>query len=291
MDEVAMINQEKFRHPYHDLDDMVFWFHDEEEVLESSQKSRTFIDEEEEDKKENEENNNSEERKAFWELQEELLQTTLYRTTSFEARVRKAAKDAITKLNSAAGHGCSCRKTAAAVSCARCGLKEMSTLLQNDGFDCVVCVSKWKSSSQIPAAGQHTYLEVVESGGSKKGDMRVIIELNFRAEFEMAKSSQEYKKLVAKLPELFVGKIERLRNLVKILCGACKKFMEERKMYVAPWRKHKYMQAKWRGKPLLPPPVAVVAPPPRKVPSAKRVSMLSFDFVDTLLHNKTVEVI
>lgn len=77
-----MINQENFRHPYHDLD-MVFWFHDEEEVLESSYElsiNKTFRDEEqeeEEDKKENEENNNGEERKAFWELQEELLQVKI----------------------------------------------------------------------------------------------------------------------------------------------------------------------------------------------------------------------
>lgn len=85
MDEVAMINQDQdqdqFTRPNHDLD-MVFWFHYEEEVLESnsfkSSNDKTFIDEEEEDdKKENEENNNGEERQAFWELQEELLQVKI----------------------------------------------------------------------------------------------------------------------------------------------------------------------------------------------------------------------
>lgn len=121
----------------------------------------------------------------------------------------------------------------------------------------------------------------------------MIIELNFRAEFEMARSSQEYLKLVAKLPEVFVGKVERLRNLVKILCGACKQGMKEKKMYVAPWRKYKYMQAKWQGKPLLQaaPPSVVVVAPPTKALSGKKVSMLTFDFVETLLHNKAVEVI
>lgn len=55
----------------------VFWFHDEENVMINPQNLSfdvTSIDEEEDDEKENEENNNGEERKAFWELQEELLQ-------------------------------------------------------------------------------------------------------------------------------------------------------------------------------------------------------------------------
>lgn len=130
------------------------------------------------------------------------------------------------------------------------------------------------------------------SADSKKGASKVIIELNLRAEFEMARSSQEYQKLVAKLPEIFVGKVERLRNLVKILCDASKKCMNERKMYMAPWRKHRYMQAKWQGKRLLPAPPPFLAVEPPKTAPEKRVSMLSFDFfVDTLLHNNVVEVI
>lgn len=140
-------------------------------------------------------------------------------------------------------------------------------------------------------SGQHTYLEVVQNTGSKKGEMKVIIELNFRAEFEMARSSQEYKNLITKLPEVFVGKVERLQNLVKILCAASKKCMKERGMYMAPWRKHKYMQAKWRGTPLqqvAPPSVAVERP---TAPPKQRTSILTFDFVDTLHHNKAVEVI
>ena len=79
--------------------------------------------------------------------------------------------------------------------------------------------------------------------------MRVIVELNFRAEFEMARGSEDYNRLVRRLPEMFVGKVERLSNIIKIMCMAAKKCMKEKKMHMGPWRKHKYMQAKWLATP------------------------------------------
>ncbi|KAK8607956.1 hypothetical protein V6N13_023400 [Hibiscus sabdariffa] len=41
------------------------------------------------------------------------------------------------------------------------------------------------------------------------------------------------------------GKVERLSNVIKILCSAAKKCMREKKMHMGPWRKQGYMQAKW----------------------------------------------
>lgn len=78
--------------------------------------------------------------------------------------------------------------------------------------------------------------------------VRVIIELNFRAEFEIARGSGEYKRLVRRLPEAFIGKEERLRKLTKIMCDAAEKCMKEKKMHLGPWRKYRYVQAKWLGK-------------------------------------------
>lgn len=75
----------------------------------------------------------------------------------------------------------------------------------------------------------------------------MIIELNFRAEFEMARASEEYNGLVRKLPEVYVGKIERLSNIIKVLCMGAKRCMKENKMHMGPWRKHKYVHAKWLG--------------------------------------------
>ena len=96
-------------------------------------------------------------------------------------------------------------------------------------------------------AGEHTFVDVADSTSSKKGDIRVVIEVNFRAEFEMARASDDYNRLVRRLPEVFVGKVERLSNIIKVLCMAAKRCMKENKMHMGPWRKHRYMQAKWLG--------------------------------------------
>lgn len=127
-------------------------------------------------------------------------------------------------------------------------------------------------------------MEVVDESNPKRGAVRVIIELNFRAEFEMARAGEEYNRLVCRLPEVFMGKEERLRAVVKILCAAAKKSMKERKIHMGPWRKHRYMQAKWHGN------CEQSAPAPETLPSGlstgrphkPRASMLTVDLVGGL---------
>lgn len=141
-------------------------------------------------------------------------------------------------------------------------------------------------------AGEHTYLEVVDRLSSKKGEVRVVIELNFRAEFEMARASEEYNQLINRLPEVFVGKAERLKALIKILCSAAKKCMKDKKMHLAPWRKHKYMQSKWMG--------TCERTNPAPLPGGfsdrlakPRASMLTYDLLETMpvLHRTAVKVL
>ena len=113
--------------------------------------------------------------------------------------------------------------------------------------------------------------------------VRVVIEPGFRAEFEMARGGAEYRALVAALPEVFVGRADRLRAVVKAMCAAAKQCMKENNMHMGPWRKHKYMQAKWLGTPErtaaaaapVVPPVTVGSP---EKPTKFRASMLTFDF-------------
>lgn len=229
---------------------------------------------------------NAEESKIFWELQEELLQVTLCRTTSIETKIRKATKEALREMNSTGGINCICRKTAAE-SCRNCTQKEISKRLQIAGYNCVICKSKWRQSHEIPS-GEHSYMEVMVDNNKNstigKGDTKIIIELNFRAQFEMARSKEEYDRLINRLPEVYVGKFSRLQNLIKILCAASKKCMKEKKMHMAPWRKHKYMLAKWQGTPELIKPAsqAVVFLPvmeivEKPISTKPRASMLTFD--------------
>ncbi|CAN4092007.1 unnamed protein product [Withania somnifera] len=197
---------------------------------------------------ENEEEEEDEEKKGyenvednqFWETQLQLLQSILYRNTSLESQIRSITKETIKEAN---GIIYSCRSTADD-GCRNCLMKAVCSRLQIAGFNSAICKSKWKNSSDIPS-GEHTFIDMIDSSNSKKREVRIIIELNFRAEFEMARGCKEYNRLVKILPEVFVGKIERLLSLIKILCAAAKKCMKDKKMYIGPWRKQKYMQAKW----------------------------------------------
>lgn len=132
-------------------------------------------------------------------------------------------------------------------------------------------------------------MEVVKNSTSKNGEVKVIIELNFKSEFKMARGCEEYNRLIDQLPDVYVGKTERLKNLIKILCTASKKCMKENKMHMAPWRKHKYMQAKWLGKPEK---QLVLNLPEMHMgrPTRPKTSMLTFDLSDNLpsLHRATM---
>lgn len=201
--------------------------------------------------------------------------------------------------------------------CRKCMQREISDRLTNEGYNCFICKSKWKSTPEIPSGillsdkmtllsrsteiqpkrtksaltlicllffilkGEYTYIEVMTNASSEKGEMKVIIELNFRGEFEMARVNEGYNRLVEKLPEVYVGKIERLRNLIKILCCASKKCMKEKKMHMAPWRKHKYMQAKYLGSPEIKSETIFPVNYLRRLPRPSG-SMLTFDLLDSL---------
>ncbi|CAK9152527.1 unnamed protein product [Ilex paraguariensis] len=155
----------------------------------------------------NEERENSAsvgDKKSFWETQHQLLQATLRRTSSLETRIRNATKEAIKEFQ-LAENVCICLRPVA-TGCRNCLMREVCSRLQNAGINSAICKSKWSSSPDIPS-GKHTFLDVVDSSNSKKTEpIRVIIELNFRAEFEMARANEEYNQLINMLPEILLEK-------------------------------------------------------------------------------------
>ncbi|CAK8577708.1 unnamed protein product [Lathyrus sativus] len=191
---------------------------------------------------------NVEENRSFWDNQLQILQTNVYKISASELSIRNATKEAIEEIDRSEIE-CSCSrqiKGSSARECRNCFMRQVSRCLQNAGFNSAICNTKWTSSHNLPS-GEHTFLDVIHSTSNQKSDVRVIIELNFRSQFEMGKASEDYNNLVRKLPEVYVGKVERLSNIIKIMCMAAKRCLKENKMHMGPWRKHKYMQAKWMG--------------------------------------------
>lgn len=85
---------------------------------------------------------------------------------------------------------------------------------------------------------------------------RLIIDIEFRSEFEIARSTKAYKSLLQILPCIFVGKADRLQKIISLVSDAAKHSLKKKGMHIPPWRKADYVKAKWlsphtRAKPIV----------------------------------------
>lgn len=77
------------------------------------------------------------------------------------------------------------------------------------------------------------------------GNERVLIDIDFRSEFEIARSTKAYKTILQNLPYIFVGTCDRLQSIVAIVSEAAKQSLKKKGMHVPPWRRAEYVKAKW----------------------------------------------
>lgn len=101
-----------------------------------------------------------------------------------------------------------------------------------------LCKSKWERNRKFPS-GDYEYIDVNYGGN------RYIVETSLMAEFEIARPTNQYTSLLDVFPLVFVGKVEELKRVVRIMCSAIKDSMKTMDMHVPPWRRNSYMQAKW----------------------------------------------
>ncbi|XP_004247620.2 uncharacterized protein [Solanum lycopersicum] len=106
------------------------------------------------------------------------------------------------------------------------------------GYDASICKSKWEKAPSVPA-GEYEYIDVIEKGE------RVLIDVDFRSEFEVARSTSSYKAVLQLLPFIFVGNSDRLLQIVSIASEAARQSLKKKGMHIAPWRKAEYIKAKW----------------------------------------------
>lgn len=106
------------------------------------------------------------------------------------------------------------------------------------GYDASICKSRWEKSPFCPA-GEYEYIDVI------MGKERVIVDVEFRSEFEIARSTKTYKAILQTLPYVFVGKCDRLQSIIAIISEAGKQSLKKKGLHVPPWRKLEYVRAKW----------------------------------------------
>ncbi|KAL1294596.1 hypothetical protein HN51_055383 [Arachis hypogaea] len=116
--------------------------------------------------------------------------------------------------------------------------KIVTESLASLGYDSSVCKSKWEKTVSYPA-GEYEYIDAIVEGE------RLIIDIDFRSEFEIARSTGTYKAMLQSLPYIFVGKSDRLCQIVAAVSEAAKQSLKKKGMHVPPWRKAEYMLAKW----------------------------------------------
>mgnify|MGYP002775636021 CR=1 FL=1 len=91
---------------------------------------------------------------------------------------------------------------------------------------------------RIPT-GNYEYIDVIVSSG------RIFVDIDFRAQFELARASKQYETLLKMVPCIFVGRGERLKAIIKAMSEGAKLSLKIMGMHLPPWRKHSYLQAKW----------------------------------------------
>ncbi|KAJ7195269.1 hypothetical protein O6H91_Y512200 [Diphasiastrum complanatum] len=111
------------------------------------------------------------------------------------------------------------------------------------GYNAGLCKSKWDPVERQPG-GEYEYIDVIMEYSSKN-EVRLIIDLEFRGHFEIARPTREYRKMLKLLPSVFVGSSEKLQQIINTMCEAAKISLKERGLHLPPWRKSSYILAKW----------------------------------------------
>ncbi|CAO2167876.1 unnamed protein product [Urochloa humidicola] len=119
-------------------------------------------------------------------------------------------------------------------------------LLRYSGYDAAVCTSKWQGFDKIPG-GDHEYIDVIIHGDTT-GPERLIVDIDFRSHFEIARAVDSYGTLLNSLPVVYVGTLPRLKQFLHVMVDAAKWSLKQNSMPLPPWRSLPYLQAKWQSK-------------------------------------------
>ncbi|KAH6765815.1 hypothetical protein C2S52_016798 [Perilla frutescens var. hirtella] len=114
--------------------------------------------------------------------------------------------------------------------------------LRNCGYNAAICKAKWESSGGL-TAGSYEFIDVVRADSP----VRYFVDLDFAAEFEIARPTSLYERLLRKLPRVFVGTGEDLKQILKVVSDAARKSLKSCGLILPPWRKHRFVQNKWLG--------------------------------------------
>ncbi|XP_059310891.1 uncharacterized protein LOC132062312 [Lycium ferocissimum] len=122
------------------------------------------------------------------------------------------------------------------------GMRKWGRAIRGFGYNTAICKTKWESSGGLKA-GNYEFIDVIRSDNNT----RYIIDLDFAAEFEIARPTNHYEQLLKSLPNVFVGKSEELKCILKVMSDGARLSLRNKELLIPPWRKNRFMQNKWLG--------------------------------------------
>lgn len=128
-------------------------------------------------------------------------------------------------------------------SCIRFSLVK---LLRLSGYDAAVCSSRWQGAGKVPG-GDHEYIDVVNHNNNGSSSERLIIDIDFRSHFEIARAVDSYDRILNSLPVVYVGSLNRLKQFLQVMVEAARSSLKQNSMPLPPWRSLAYLQAKWQS--------------------------------------------
>ncbi|KAJ0705091.1 hypothetical protein HanPI659440_Chr14g0569761 [Helianthus annuus] len=127
-------------------------------------------------------------------------------------------------------------------SCIRFSLVK---LLRLSGYDAAVCTSRWQGTGKVPG-GDHEYIDIINYNDSGNSD-RLIIDIDFRSHFEIARAVPSYNRILNSLPVVYVGPLTKLKQFLQVMVEAAKSSLKQNSMPLPPWRSLAYLQSKWHS--------------------------------------------
>ncbi|CAI9772906.1 unnamed protein product [Fraxinus pennsylvanica] len=118
--------------------------------------------------------------------------------------------------------------------------RRLMARLRHRGFDAGLCKSKWEKTGGCPS-GDYEYIDAYVSG------TRFIIEVFLAGEFTIARPTSSYTSLLEVFPSIYVGKMDQLKKVVRLMCRAMRKSLKTNGLHLSPWRRLACLQLKWFG--------------------------------------------
>lgn len=115
--------------------------------------------------------------------------------------------------------------------------------LKKKGFNAAICKSRWEHTKNSPG-GAYEYVDIF-LGKTEDSKERIIVDIFFQEQFVIARPSSDYESLVKAIPAIYVGRVDKVRQIVEVMTEAMKQSVKLSGLAIPPWRKSDYLLSKW----------------------------------------------